>query len=179
MNHSFLLISSFWWAMWVNCSFSSNQMSDVSESLRTLTKNEWPWAICSGRSKDAIMNGQYSFFLIFPIFFPFKWDSYNLVNADSVNPRRVLRWWLQVCSCRPTMHPPNPPILRCLGPTGEPYSWSSWVGGRRASRAGHCADCIAGMYTCIAAPRPDDDLGHRLLRQLAAGGVSVLGYSDM
>ena len=30
----------FWWAMWVNRSFRSNQMSDVSESLRSLTKNE-------------------------------------------------------------------------------------------------------------------------------------------
>ena len=26
-------------------------MSDVSEFLRTLTKNEQPWAICSGRSQ--------------------------------------------------------------------------------------------------------------------------------
>ena len=30
----------FWWAMWVNCSFRSNQMSDVSELLILLTKNE-------------------------------------------------------------------------------------------------------------------------------------------
>ena len=27
-------------------------MSDVSKSLRLLTKNEWPWAICSGRSEE-------------------------------------------------------------------------------------------------------------------------------
>ena len=47
--HSFPL---FWWAMWVNRSFRSNQMSDVSESLRSLTKNEQPWAIRSGRSEE-------------------------------------------------------------------------------------------------------------------------------
>ena len=29
----------------------------------------------------------------------------------------------------------------------------------------------------VAAPHPDDDLGHRLLMHLAAGGVPVLGYS--
>ena len=29
----------------------------------------------------------------------------------------------------------------------------------------------------IAAPRPDDDLGHRLLADMAAKGVAVLGYS--
>ena len=27
-------------------------MSDVSESLRSLTKNEWPWGIPSGRSEE-------------------------------------------------------------------------------------------------------------------------------
>ena len=27
-------------------------MSNVSESLRSLTKNEQPWAICSGRSEE-------------------------------------------------------------------------------------------------------------------------------
>ena len=27
-------------------------MSDVSESLRSLTKNERPWALCSGRSEE-------------------------------------------------------------------------------------------------------------------------------
>ena len=42
----------FWWAMWVNRSFRSNQMSDVSESLISLTKNERPWAICSSRSEE-------------------------------------------------------------------------------------------------------------------------------
>ena len=42
----------FWWAMWVNCSFRSNQMSDGSESLVSLTKNERPLAICSGRSEE-------------------------------------------------------------------------------------------------------------------------------
>ena len=31
----------------------------------------------------------------------------------------------------------------------------------------------------IAAPRPDDDLGHRLLTDMAAKGVPVLGYSPM
>ena len=38
----------FWWAMWVNRSFCSNQMSDVSELLISLTKKELPWAIHSG-----------------------------------------------------------------------------------------------------------------------------------
>ena len=38
----------FWWAMWVNRSCRSNQMSNVSKSLRSLTKNEWPWVIPSG-----------------------------------------------------------------------------------------------------------------------------------
>ena len=27
-------------------------MSDVSESLISLTKNEWPWPICSGHSEE-------------------------------------------------------------------------------------------------------------------------------
>ena len=33
-------------------SFRSNQMSELSESLRSLTKNERPWAIHSGRSDE-------------------------------------------------------------------------------------------------------------------------------
>ena len=48
-NPSFSL---FWWAMWVNRSFCSNQMSDVSKLLISLTKNEWPWAIGSGCSEE-------------------------------------------------------------------------------------------------------------------------------
>ena len=40
----------FWWAMWANCSGYSPKISDVSESLRSLTKNEQWWAICSGFS---------------------------------------------------------------------------------------------------------------------------------
>ena len=40
------------WAMWANCSGRSPKMSDVSESLRSLTKNEQPWAIRSGRSEE-------------------------------------------------------------------------------------------------------------------------------
>ena len=46
----FRSFSLFWWAMWVNRSFRSNEMSDVSESLRSLTKNERPWANRSGCS---------------------------------------------------------------------------------------------------------------------------------
>ena len=42
----------FWWAKWVNRSGRSPKMSDVSESLRSLTKNEQPWAICSGSSEE-------------------------------------------------------------------------------------------------------------------------------
>ena len=42
----------FWWVMWVNRSFRSNQMSDVRESLISLPKNERPWAIRSGRSEE-------------------------------------------------------------------------------------------------------------------------------
>ena len=42
----------FWWAMWVNRSFRSNKMSDVSELLRSLTKNERTWVICSGCSEE-------------------------------------------------------------------------------------------------------------------------------
>ena len=38
------------WAMWENRSGRSPKMSNVSESLRSLTKNERPWEICSGRS---------------------------------------------------------------------------------------------------------------------------------
>ena len=34
----------FWWAMWANCTGRSPKMSDVSESLSSLTKNERPWA---------------------------------------------------------------------------------------------------------------------------------------
>ena len=40
---------------WANRSFSlisSFLVSDVSESLISLTKNERPWAICSGRSEE-------------------------------------------------------------------------------------------------------------------------------
>ena len=42
----------FWSAMWVNRSFPSNQMSNVSELLISVTKNEWPWVICSGWSEE-------------------------------------------------------------------------------------------------------------------------------
>ena len=48
-----MLIPSFWWAMWAIRSGHSPKMSDlsdVSESLRLLTKDERPWAIDSGRS---------------------------------------------------------------------------------------------------------------------------------
>ena len=38
----------FWWAMWANRSGGSPKMSDVSKWLRSLTKNERPWAIRSG-----------------------------------------------------------------------------------------------------------------------------------
>ena len=48
-NRSFPL---FWWAMWVNRSGRSPKMSDVSKSLRSLTKNEWLWVIHSGRLKE-------------------------------------------------------------------------------------------------------------------------------
>ena len=37
----------------------------------------------------------------------------------------------------------------------------------------------AVLLEWIAAPRPDDDLGHRLLADMAARGVSVLGYGSM
>ena len=47
-NRSFPL---FWWAMWVNHSGRSPKMSYVSESLRSLTKNEWPWVIRRGCSE--------------------------------------------------------------------------------------------------------------------------------
>ena len=40
----------FWWAMWAKRSGWSPRMIDVSESLRSLTKNERPWANCSGWS---------------------------------------------------------------------------------------------------------------------------------
>ena len=40
------------WAMWANRSGCSPKMSDVSKSLRLLTKNERPWAIRSGRSEE-------------------------------------------------------------------------------------------------------------------------------
>ena len=36
----FRIFPLFWWAMWVNRSFRANQMSDVSELLILLTKNE-------------------------------------------------------------------------------------------------------------------------------------------
>ena len=49
MIHSFSL---FWWVMWENRSSRSPKMSDVSESHRSLTKNERPWAICWGRSEE-------------------------------------------------------------------------------------------------------------------------------
>ena len=38
--------------MWVNRSFHSNQMSNVSELLISLTKNEQPGVIHSGRSEE-------------------------------------------------------------------------------------------------------------------------------
>ena len=46
------LISSFLVSDVSEYSFGSNQMSDVSESLISLTKNERPWAIHSGRSEE-------------------------------------------------------------------------------------------------------------------------------
>ena len=42
----------FWWAMWANRSGRSPIMSDGSESLRSLTKNEWPWVLRSGCSEE-------------------------------------------------------------------------------------------------------------------------------
>ena len=36
--------------MWAKCLGRSPKMSDVSELLKSLTKNEWPWAISSGCS---------------------------------------------------------------------------------------------------------------------------------
>ena len=42
----------FWWAMWENRSGRSPKKSNVSELLRSLTKNERPWAIRSGRSEE-------------------------------------------------------------------------------------------------------------------------------
>ena len=82
-NHSFPL---FWWAMWVNRSGRSPKMSDVSESLMSLTKNErceqiaqvdhqkWAtssdslkgnerwWGNCSGRSPKKSEGVNRSFF---------------------------------------------------------------------------------------------------------------------
>ena len=42
----------FWLAVWVNHSGRSPKMSDVSELLRLLTKNERPWGIRSGCSEE-------------------------------------------------------------------------------------------------------------------------------
>ena len=50
--YSFSLISSFLVSNVSDRSFRSNQMSVVSELLRSLTKNEKPWAIRSGRSEE-------------------------------------------------------------------------------------------------------------------------------
>ena len=47
-----LTIAHFLWAMWANRLFHSNQMRDVSEMLRSLTKNERPWEICSHCSEE-------------------------------------------------------------------------------------------------------------------------------
>ena len=49
---SMFYIRFFLFTMWVKCSRCSPKMSDVSESLRTLTKNERPSAIRSGRSEE-------------------------------------------------------------------------------------------------------------------------------
>ena len=48
----FRSFSLYWWAMWVNRSFCSNQMSAVSKSLILLIKNEQPWAIRSEEMSD-------------------------------------------------------------------------------------------------------------------------------
>ena len=53
-------LSLFSWAMWANRWGCSPKMSDVSESLRLLTKTEWPWAICSGRSPKISVHEQFS-----------------------------------------------------------------------------------------------------------------------
>ena len=47
-----LTISHFLWEMWANRSGCSPKMSDVSGSLRSLTKNEQPLAIRSHRSEE-------------------------------------------------------------------------------------------------------------------------------
>ena len=49
----------FWWAMWVNRSFCSNQMSD---SLRSLRGNERSWVNHSGRSPKMSKWMNHSFF---------------------------------------------------------------------------------------------------------------------
>ena len=46
------LIHSFWVSDVSDCSGRSPKMSDVSESLKSLTKNQRPWAICSHRSEE-------------------------------------------------------------------------------------------------------------------------------
>ena len=53
---SMFYIRFFLFTMWVKCSRCSPKMSDVSESLRTLTKNERPWAICSDPSEEMSEN---------------------------------------------------------------------------------------------------------------------------
>ena len=62
----------FWWVMWVNRSFRSNQMSDVSELLRSLTKNERceripqrKWVIMSKSLRSLTKNERISESLVF------------------------------------------------------------------------------------------------------------------
>ena len=47
-----LKIAHFLWVMWANRSFRSDQMSDVSKLLRSLTRSEQPWAIRSHHSEE-------------------------------------------------------------------------------------------------------------------------------
>ena len=60
------------WAMWANHSGRSQKMSDVSKSLRSLTKNERPWPIHSGCSPKMSEWANHLFFWVncsFTLFF--------------------------------------------------------------------------------------------------------------
>ena len=89
------IVKSYVW--YVFCTFfmsdsliSSFLMSDVSESLRSLTKNEWPWVICSGRSEE-MSDVSESLFLLTKNHEKWANHSFFWVNRSFFDKKRAIR----------------------------------------------------------------------------------------
>ena len=107
----------FWWAMWANCSGHSPKMSDVSESLRSLTKNEGPWAIRSGRSPKMNEWANNSFFWANHSFAHFftknKWFAQK--TNEQIPSTATLRLKMWICCNQCTLQSERLTLLSQIG----------------------------------------------------------------